>query len=316
VLSVRVGHDRRLVVSDVAATEPEPDEAVVAVVASSVNRGELALIDSRAEGWSPGQDVAGILVKEAADGSGPAVGDRVVGLAERGAWSEQVTVPASRLAVVPEGVELETAAALPMAGSTALRTLRLLGSVIGRRVLITGASGGVGRLQAQLADLGGAEVVTVSRSGPVAGSTRNVTNVQDSDPVHAALESIGGEVLKGALSKLLPGGPLVWLGSASGERTPLSIYDFVGHENATIHTYFSYAADRTYDPGDLAALLDLVAAERLNPGISSRWPMARASEATQLLRERGANGKVLLVNDPNREPLASHSDVRPSCFEV
>jgi NADPH:quinone reductase len=296
-LSMRVGPGRQLTMTDTDVPRPNPDEAVVAVAASSVNRGELALIGARDEGWAPGQDVAGTVIQAAADGSGPQVGARVVGLAEQGAWSEQVAARAARLAVVPEGISLETAAALPMAGLTALRTLRLLGSVAGRRVMITGASGGVGRLQVQLAGLSGAEVVAVSRGGQVPGAATTVAGVNDSEPVHAALESVGGDVLKGALSKLLPGSPIVLFGSSSGEATPLTIYDFIGHENVTLHTYFSYAADSNDDPEDLAYLLRLVAADNLTPNVTARFALAEAAEATRRLRSGQVNGKIVLVND-------------------
>lgn len=294
-LSMRLDPDRQLVATEAELPRPRPDEAVIAVSASSVNRGELALLGVREEGWAPGQDVTGIVVEAAADGSGPKPGSRVAGLAEQGAWSERVAVRASRLAVVPPEVSLETAAALPMAGLTALRTLRLLGSVAGRRVLITGASGGVGRMQLQLTQLSGAEVIAVSKTERLPGAAAIVADPADSAPVHAALESVGGQVLAGVISKLLPGSPIVVFGTSSGEPTPLTIYDFVGHENVTLYTYFSYAADQSKDAEDLAVLLRLTAAGDLKPAVAERFALPKAAEAVERLRSGGAGGKIVLL---------------------
>jgi NADPH2:quinone reductase len=296
-LSMRLGPDRQLVATEAASPRPRPHEAVVAVSASTVNRGELALLGVRDEGWAPGQDVAGTVVQAAADGSGPKAGSRVVGLAEQGAWSERVTVRATRLAVVPPDVSFESAAALPMAGLTALRTLRLLGSVAGRRVLITGASGGVGRIQLQLARLSGAEVIAVSKADRLPGAATIVADPTHSASVHAALESVGGQVLTRVISRLLPGSPIVVFGTSSGEPAPLTIYDFIGHENVTLHTYFSYAADHTQDAEDLTALLHLTATGDLAPAIAQHFDLPKAAEAVERLRSGGVGGKIVLVNN-------------------
>jgi NADPH:quinone reductase len=106
---------------------PEPDQAVVAVRACSVNRGELALMALRPEGWRPGQDISGVVEVPASDGSGPAKGERIFGIVEGAGWSEKAAVRTDRLATLPKGVAFEIGAALPMAGLTALRLTRLAG---------------------------------------------------------------------------------------------------------------------------------------------------------------------------------------------
>src|SRR6266536_627023 len=141
------GLDRR----DLPEPEPTPHQAVIEVGAYAINRGELSLLSQRADGWTPGQDLAGVVVAAAADGTGPSAGTRVVGLADWGGWSERVAVPTHRIAPLPETVTFPRAAALPVAGLTALRTLRTGGALLGRRVLVTGGSGGVGSFAVQLA---------------------------------------------------------------------------------------------------------------------------------------------------------------------
>lgn len=72
---------------DLPEPEPAPHEVVVDVRAFGVNRGELFLLRQRAEGWRPGQDLAGVITHTAEDGTGPVAGTRVVGVADGGAWS-------------------------------------------------------------------------------------------------------------------------------------------------------------------------------------------------------------------------------------
>src|SRR6266567_2586960 len=89
---------------EVAEPEPAPDEAIVEVHAFSLNRGELALLAGRPEGWRPGQDIAGVVVKAAADGSGPKEGTRVVALVDGAGWAQRAAAPTARMATLPDNV--------------------------------------------------------------------------------------------------------------------------------------------------------------------------------------------------------------------
>ena len=143
--------------------EPQParNEALVAVRAFSLNRGELRSFVNNAEGWVPGQDVGAVVLQQAGDGSGPAAGSRVVALMDEFGWAERAAVPSHRMAVLPDTVSFSQAATLPVAGLTALRTLRHGAPLLGKRVLITGAAGGVGTIAVQLAARSGARVTAV-----------------------------------------------------------------------------------------------------------------------------------------------------------
>src|SRR5499433_1670332 len=149
---------------EVAEPQPAPNEALVEVRAFSLNRGELRLFQIRPEGWRPGQDISGVVVQPAAHGAGPPAGARVVALTDDAGWAERAAVPAHRMAVLPDNVLIEEAAALPVAGLTALRTLRHGAPLLGKRVLITGAAGGVGHLATQIAARSGAHVTAIVAS--------------------------------------------------------------------------------------------------------------------------------------------------------
>jgi NADPH:quinone reductase len=106
-----------------------------------------------------GWDLAGVVEQPALEGPGPAKGARVVGLLPSGAWAELAAVPTDALAELEPPVSFAQAAALPMAGLTALAAIEHGGSLIARPVLVTGASGGVGLIACRLASLAGATVV-------------------------------------------------------------------------------------------------------------------------------------------------------------
>jgi NADPH2:quinone reductase len=269
---------------EVPPPAPAANEALVAVRAFAVNRGELTLVRRR-DGWQPGQDVAGEVLQPAADGTGPQAGERVAGLAEWHGWAEQAAVPAHRLAVLPEGVDFETGAALPMAGTTAANLVRAGGPLLGARVLITGASGGVGHIAVQLATLGGAEVAAV----------RSAADAPEG-PFDLILESAGGASLDGALARVAPGGTVLIFGNSSREPSTIDFTAMFGHEEATIRSYFS--ARHEADAGRrLAMLLHLVAAERLQVEVGFRASWDRLNEAMDGLSERRFGGKAVLTVD-------------------
>lgn len=281
--------------------DPRPGrgEALVTVRAFSVNRGELALLRARTDGWRPGQDIAGVVAEPAADGSGPTAGTRVVALAEQGGWAELAAVPTARLAQLPAGISIEQAAALPLAGLTALRTLRLAGDLLGRRVLVTGASGGVGRMQVQLAAAAGARVTAVTRPQHekellTLGASSAVADPAAAEGLYDLVADwVGGPSLTAALSKVAPRGTVV-IGSGNPEKTPVSIYDFFGHEGARLVSYLSYAYP---DPpgSDLATLASLTAAGRLDPSVSLTLSWTDLRDALTALAERRVSGKAVLT---------------------
>ncbi|PZV33755.1 zinc-binding dehydrogenase [Mesorhizobium kowhaii] len=283
--------------------EPQPasNEALISVRATSLNRGELRLLAIRPNGWIPGQDIVGVVERAAADGSGPAVGARVVALVDQAGWAERVAVPTDRLAVLPDDVSFVSAATLPVAGTTALRTLRHGGDLAGQRVLITGASGAVGRFQIQIAREQGASVTAVSAARHAddlrgLGAERVVESIELAEgPFSLITESVGGESLAHAIERVAPGGTIVMFGSSSGELTPIGFRQFVpGHEGARLQT-FAYYTSGSGIGADIASLLALVAAGRLETRVALTVPWTGVAHALDALRQRSFSGKAVLT---------------------
>src|SRR5258708_5928036 len=115
--------------ADVPDPVPGPEEVLVRIAATSLNYGELPRAGNAvaAEGTVPGWDAAGTVERAAASGAGPRTGDRVVTWGWAGGWAELRAVHVGELAVLPDEVDFVRAAALPVAGLTALRALRRAG---------------------------------------------------------------------------------------------------------------------------------------------------------------------------------------------
>ena len=286
---------------DLPEPVPSAGEALVEVRAYSVNRGELFLLQMRPDGWRPGQDLAGLVVQAAEDGSGPPAGTRVVGLVDWECWAERVAVPSSLTVPLPENVSLEEAASLPIAGITALRAIRHGGALLGRRVLVTGATGGVGQFAVQLALVNGAYVTALvpsSQRQPEAlalGAEAAVTSLDDDTlgPFDLVLDGIGGRVLTDAVHRLAPGGTAVTYGTLGGPAS-LGLIDFPrGPACRVVPLFHAYPLETRGD--DLATLVTLVAAGQLKPllGMVSDWTETRV--VLEALRERRVRGKAVLL---------------------
>jgi NADPH:quinone reductase len=285
---------------EIADPQPRPHQALVDVHHVSVNHGDLRT-DVRPPGTVLGCDASGVVTRPAADGSGPSAGTRVVVFAV-GAWAQRLAVSVDDLAEVPASVDLADAAAVPLAGITALRTLRAGGLFPGRRVLITGASGGVGRMAVQLAAHGGAHVIasvgSAARGEGVAklGAHEVVVGLEDIDqPVDVVLDNVGGSQLVTAWNLLAPGGSLQSIGWASGEPAVFPPYSTFALGPAKTLSSFGDAAAVG---ADLATLAGLLADGKLVAQVGWRGPWDRVTEAAQALSGRRVAGKAVLDVEP------------------
>jgi NADPH:quinone reductase len=289
--------------ADVPDPEPRPDEALVEVHAFSLNRGETRRLETLEPGTVTGWDLAGTVRQAARDG-GPAEGARVVGLKNVGAWAELAAVKLEHLAELPDSISFEHAATLPVAGLTALRALEVIGFVLGKDVLVTGASGGVGRFAMQLAKLAGARVTGIARRTEglkELGADELASEIDLEGPVYAAvIDGVGGPVLGQAIQRVAPGGTIVSFASTIPEPVSYPARElFARAPGARVYGFYVFAELEHTRSGssDLRRLADLVAEGRLDPQIDLTLSWSDAAQAIEALLDRRVNGKAVLTVD-------------------
>jgi NADPH:quinone reductase-like Zn-dependent oxidoreductase len=296
----------RLSLGEKEEPTPAPGEAIVRVAAISLNRGEVRRAQSAEAGFNPGWDFAGTVEKSAEVGTGPPEGTRVVGLMNPGAWAELVAVPTTALAKLPQGVSFEDASTLPVAGLTALYTLEEGGNLLGRSVLVTGASGGAGQFALQLARDAGARVVALVRRDEHEALARDAgahevavgergAAAEEYGPFDVIVDSVGGPVLGDALGMLATGGTCVSFGTSAGNEVTFDARAFYLTGSARLRGFILFHEVRARPASDgLARLLKLVADGRLKANISVQEPWTAVGEVAQRLLERGYTGKAVL----------------------
>jgi NADPH:quinone reductase-like Zn-dependent oxidoreductase len=298
----------KLAVRPVELRDPDRDEVAVRVTAISLNRGETRRALTQAEpGWRPGWDFAGVVDAAAADGSGPKSGTRVVGILPSGAWAERVNCRSHAVAALPEGVSDAQASTLPVAGLTALHALRQGGLLLGRKVLVDGASGGVGHLACQLASAAGAlvwghvrrpeyrEAVAAWCDGRVV-LDRDLGAARPYGPYWLIVDSLGGPALSAALGMLQPNGTCVTLGISDASTVTFESRNLFGTGGARLYglTLFHELMSVERASIGLGLLAELIAAKKLQPQIAVEAPWSEIGAIARRLIDRDFTGKAVL----------------------
>ncbi len=301
-----------LEMKEVVKPKIKPDEVLVKMQASSLNAGDyfslhgnpwlirfsLGLLKPKDHilGW----DLAGVVEATGASVTKFHSGDKVYACCES-TLAEYVAVPQDKLARMPEGLSFEQAAAIPAAACTALHALRDQAKVKpGQKVLINGASGGVGTFSVQVAKALGAEVTAVC-------STRNVDMVralgadrvidyrtedftQGSQKYDLVLDNVGSRSFADCRKVLKPGGKHLPNTGHAGVSYVFKAYALSAMNKHHASPFMSVPTGQ-----DLDFLSELVAAGKLKPAIDAVYPMEQASDAFRYLEQEHAQGKVVIT---------------------
>lgn len=297
-------------------TPPLADGQVrVQVGAAAVNFPDVLLVAGRYQitvpvPFIPGSEFAGVVTEVANGTDGFIVGDRVSGTGLFGAFAEQVCVPTTGLARIPDGVDDGTAAAFGVAHRTAFHTLRSVARIRqGDDVIVLGAGGGVGLAAVQLASTLGARVTAVASSdeklstaaqyGAVSLVNHATADLRAAlrealpDGAHAVLDPVGGDLSEPALRSLRRSGRFVTIGYASGviPRIPLNLVLVKG-----IHVLGFQFQDIAPDEftRNEAELRDLLATGTVRPHIGAVYPLEEVPAALRQVADGRAVGKVVI----------------------
>ena len=304
---------------DIDKPEIADDQVLVRVHAAGVDRGVWHVMTGlpypvRLAGYGlrapktpvPGMDLAGVVEAVGKDVTRFRPGDEVFGIG-KGTFAEYARAPENKLAPKPANLTFEQAAAVAISGLTALQGLRDHGRVEpGQKVLITGASGGVGTFAVQLAKAFGAEVTGVCSTTKVdmvraLGADRVIDYTRedfaDGQRRYDVILDIGGNPSLSRLRRALaPKGTLVivggetggrWLGGYDRQLRALLLSRFVSQKLATFISRENYQ--------DLIALKELIESGKITPVIDRTYPLTEAPQAIRYLEQGHARGKLVIT---------------------
>jgi NADPH:quinone reductase len=289
-----------VVLAEAPEPAPDSDEALIRVKAFSLNRGEIRRAATEPAGTMIGWDVVGVVETPARNGSGPAKGTRVVGFSRRmQGWAERIALPTTDIAAIPDKVSDADAATLPVAGLTALYALERCERLLASRVLITGATGGVGYFACQLARLMGAHVTAVLRRKDQEALAKSLgvhATVLSADgsgfsavpKLRAIIDGVGGPALGHLLTRLDNDGRAILYGVSAGQETPFAIRDLMLTGDGRIEGFY-LTRDIQIEKASkgLARLMALLAEGRLRTlvSIDADWGTVGVTAAKLMARE-------------------------------
>jgi NADPH:quinone reductase-like Zn-dependent oxidoreductase len=282
---------------DVATPEPGPGEVLIKVAATSVNPIDWKLRSGAAKAIMPmklpailGRDVAGTVMKAGANVRSPEPGQKVMGIVN-GSYAEYVTARAEHLTVIPDGLELAQAAALPLVATTGAQLIQHMGPKRGEEVLVTGAVGNVGRSAVYLAKNQGARVIAGVKSEQIKEANSlgvdqvvgidNSKEIENLPELDAIADTVNHDVIGKLIPKLRSGGVL---GSVLGKPKEAE------GKNIRVEAFMA-----TPDASLLRQMADAVRDGKLVVPVARRMKLSEAGEAQALAEKGSVGGKILLI---------------------
>jgi NADPH2:quinone reductase len=305
-----------IVLADIPKPEAGPGEILIKVEAAGVTFPEL--LQTRGEyqvkhpiPFTLGSEGAGVVeaVGAGVDKFGP--GDRVVFIAGKDSWGEYATVPADMVLPLPESVDFESGAGIPMNVLTADFALRVRGNLQpGQTLLVHGAAGGLGSALVQLGLAMGATVIGVVSSEPKAQVVRELgaqhvvfadgfkDAVKELYPhgVDLVADVVGGDRFTDSLRSLATFGTLLVLGFTAGSIPQVKVNRLLLNNISVAGVGWGAAAlgRPGYLDGQWEVLLPFIEAGQLNPHIHATYPLEQAAQALTDIDDRSVRGKIIL----------------------
>ena len=263
--------------------------------------------------YIPGAEAAGTVLAVGDGVTDFAPGDRIATAAARGTYAEQFVVAGAQAVIVPVGVELDVAGALPLQGCTAhYLAFSVATPQPGEWVLLHAGAGGVGQLLTQLLVAHGVRVIATASTDekralcreagaehalPYEGFAERVREITNGAGVAVAYDGVGRDTFDGSLASLRVRGDLVLFGGASGQVPPFDLQRLnaggsLRVSRPTLGHFMLTPEERAWRYREL---FDAVPAGTLRVRIGERFALADAAEAHRALAGRGTTGKVILV---------------------
>lgn len=314
----QTGGPEVLVLVDVPEPKPKPNEAVVQIKAAGVNFIDVYFREGRYPAQLPfinGQEGAGVVTEVGSEVKMFKPGDRVACTGSLGSYAEYAAVPESRLVKIPDGLDVEQAAAAMLQGMTAHYLLHSTYKLqAGETALIHAAAGGVGSLLVQMAKKIGARVIGTAGTKEKAQlaldagadecivyteadfetETRRLT---DGKGVNVVYDGVGKATFEKGLNVLVPRGYMVLFGGSSGAVPPFDLIKLSqkGSLFITRPTLVHYTAARDELEWRAGDVLGWIAAGELKLRIHKAYPLVEAPQAHRDLEGRRTTGKLLLI---------------------
>ena len=319
-LCTEIGPLEKLTIREIPKLRPGPGQVLLDVKASSLNFPDVLMVQGRYQvkpplPFSPGTEMAGVVVETGGDVQGFKAGDRVIALAGWGGFAEECAVDAGRLIPLPEGMDFDTGAAFLYTYETALHGLRDRGRLkAGETLLVLGAAGGVGLAAIMIGKAMGARVIAAASSEDKLalckqrGADETINNVSENlrdringltgkEGVDIVFDPVGGSHTETALRATAWGGRLLVIGFAAGDIPKIPINLALLKERSIVGVYWGESVK--HDPEgharNVKQLMEWLAAGKVNPVISERVPLSEAVAAMKRMINRQVKGKIVVL---------------------
>lgn len=319
-LCTAFGPPDTLAIREIPSPRPGPGQVLLDVKASSLNFPDALMVQGRYQvkpplPFSPGTEMAGVVVEAGADVRGFRAGDRVIAISGWGGFAEECAVDAGRLTPLPESMDFDLGAAFLYTYETALHALRDRGRLeAGETLLVLGAAGGVGSAAVEIGKLLGARVIAAASSGEKLdlcrrlGADQTIDYVSEKlrdrineltgrEGVDVVLDPVGGPYTELAFRAAAWRGRLLVIGFAAGEIPKIPVNLALLKERSIVGVYWGEWV--RHDPEghahNVKQLLEWIAAGKVNPVVSERVPLGEAAAAMKRMINRQVKGKIIVL---------------------